>query len=203
MGIRVIGLTGGIASGKSTVSRMLRELGVPIVDADLLARQAVAPGTPAEAQIRETFGAEVFRADGSLDRQRLGEIVFGDSAARARLNAIVHPYILARSQEELGALARAGHRIAIYDAALILENGLGGALDGLIVVSVPEEVQLARLRARDGIDEPTALARIRSQMPLAQKVAKADWVIDNSSSLDETRRQVELVWSRVRERFGS
>ncbi|MBI2893187.1 MAG: dephospho-CoA kinase [Deltaproteobacteria bacterium] len=201
--MRVIGLTGGIASGKSTVSGMLRQMGVPVVDADLLARQAVAPGTPAEREIREVFGAGVFRPDGSLDRQGLGDLVFADPAARARLNAIVHPFILARSQEELRALSEAGHGIAVYDAALILENGLGGAMDGLIVVSVPQEVQLARLRARDGIDEATAMARIRAQLPLAQKAARADWLIDNSKSLDETRRHVELVWSLVRERFGA
>jgi dephospho-CoA kinase len=201
MRIRVVGLTGGIASGKSTVSAMLREMGVPIVDADVIARQVVEPGSSTLAQVAAAFPG-VLRPDGSLDRPRLGELVFADPAARARLNAIVHPAIMTSSREQLDALQAAGHLLAVYDAALILENGLGGAMDALIVVSVPEAVQLERLRVRDGIPEELARHRIAAQMPLAEKAARADYVIDNSGTLEQTRACVGEVWAHIRERFA-
>lgn len=201
--MRVVGLTGGIACGKSTVSDMLRRLGVPIVDADQIARQVVEPGSPVLAAIVREFGASVLQADGTLDRARLGALVFGDAAARARLNAITHPAIQQRSAAQLAEHARAGAKIAVYDAALILENGLGGAVDALIVVAVPEDVQVERLVRRDGIDRDAAIARVRAQMPLAEKVAAADWVVDNSGSLAETEARVAGIWQAVKERFGA
>jgi dephospho-CoA kinase len=181
---------------------MLRRLGVPIVDADEIAREVVEPGSPVLAAVAAEFGPGVLLPDGTLDRAGLGRRVFADPAARARLNAIVHPAVRERSAALLAAEARRGAAIAVYDAALILENGLGGAMDALIVVAVPEDVQIERLVGRDGIDRAAALARIRAQMPLAEKVAAADWVIDNSGTLAETEARVAGVWKAVQERFA-
>lgn len=197
--MRVIGLTGGIASGKSTVAAMLRELGAPIVDADLLARQVVEPGSPALGEIAQKFGPEVLAADGSLDRKRMGERIFADPTARAALNAITHPRIAQASAAALADLAAAGHKAAIYEAALLVENRIHERLGGLIVVSVPLDVQVARLMARDDVDEEGARARVAAQLPLASKVAVADWVIDNSGSVEHTRAQVEQVWRTIQE----
>lgn len=198
-GVRVIGLTGGIATGKSTVSGMLRELGAPVVDADDMARRVVEPGTPALAEIAARFGDDVLTPDGQLDRKRLGEIVFDDAEARRALNAITHPRIAAASQAEIARLAAAGASVVIYDAALLVENKLHLTMAGLIVVTVPEDVQLARLRARDGLDEAAARARIAAQLPLADKRVVATWVIDNAGSFDDTRRQVEGVWKQIKQ----
>jgi dephospho-CoA kinase len=198
--VRVIGLTGGIASGKSTVAGMFRDLGVPIVDADLLARQVVEPGTPAMAEIARAFGPEVIGPDGQLDRKRLGERIFTDPAARAVLNAITHPRIAAASAAALGELAGRGQPVALYEAALLVENRIHERLGGLIVVSVPLEVQIARLRERDHLDEEGARSRISAQLPLAEKVAVADWVVDNGGSVEHTRVQVEQIWRKIQEK---
>jgi dephospho-CoA kinase len=195
--MRVIGLTGGIASGKSTVSEMLRELGAPIVDADLLARQVVEPGAPALAEIVERFGAGVLDEDGRLDRKKLGAIVFDDAAARRDLNRITHPRIAAAGQEAIAAHGAAGAAVVIYDAALIVENNLHRALAGLIVVSLPRDVQRQRLMERDDIDAEAAEARIAAQLPLEEKVAVADYVVDNSGTLEQTRSQVEAIWTEI------
>lgn len=197
--MRVIGLTGGIASGKSAVAGMLRDLGAPVVDADLIARQVVEPGAPALADIVERFGAAMVGEDGRLDRKRLADEVFSDLTARRDLNAITHPRIAQASAAAFAELAAAGHTVAIYEAALLVENRAHERLDGLIVVAVPEEVQLERLRARDGIDAAAARARLAAQLPLSDKIAVADWVIDNSGSLEETRARVADVWRQVRE----
>jgi dephospho-CoA kinase len=194
---RVIGLTGGIASGKSAVARMLRELGAPVVDADEVARDVVAPGAAALAEITARFGADVIGADGGLDRKRLAAVVFGDAEARRALERITHPRIAADSQRRIAAHAAAGARAVVYEAALLVENGLHSGLDGLIVVSVPEAVQRARLMARDGIDARAADERLRAQLPLADKVAVADWVVDNAGTLADTRRQVEGIWREI------
>ena len=194
---RVIGLTGGIASGKSTVADMLRALGAHIIDADLLARRVVEPGTPALAEIAERFGARVLQPDGTLDRKRLGDIVFADPAARQALERITHPRIAAAGQEAVAKLAGAGVDPILYEAALIVENQLYKGMQGLIVVSVPPEVQLARLMARDHLDEDAARARLAAQLPLADKVAVADHVIDNSGSLEETRARVRALWDHL------
>ena len=195
---RVIGLTGGIASGKSTVAAMLRELGAPVVDADELARRVVEPGSAGLAAIVERFGPEVLDAAGALDRKQLGARVFADPEARAALNAITHPRIAELSQREIARHAAAGAPVVIYEAALIVENELHRGLDGLIVVSVPAEVQLERLMARDGLGEDEARARLAAQLPLADKVAVADQVIDNAGTVEETRAQVARVWEAIR-----
>jgi dephospho-CoA kinase len=193
-----VGLTGGIASGKSTVAAMLRELGAPIVDADEVARRVVEPGTPALAEIAARFGADVIGVDGRLDRKRLGERVFGDPAARVELERITHPRIAAAAQQEIAAHAAAGAAVVIYDAALIVENGLHRALHGLIVVSVPRDVQKRRLMARDGIDEAAAEARIAAQLPLEDKLRVATHVVDNGGTIAGTRAQVERIWAELR-----
>ena len=195
--MRVVGLTGGIASGKSTVAAMLRVRGAPIVDADVLARDVVAVGSDGLAAVVEAFGEDVLAADGSLDRKALGERVFSDPAARGILNRITHPRIAMASQAALAAHREAGAPIAIYEAALIVENKLHASMAALIVVAVDEDTQVARLCARDNIDRDAALARIASQLPLADKIAVADHVIDNSGTVEETEAQVDALWSSL------
>ena len=202
LGFPVVGLTGGIASGKSTVSRMFRELGAVVLDADQMAREIVAPGEPALAEIREAFGDGVFSADGRLDREALGAVVFADPAARARLGAITHPRIGQRMMQRAVEAHEAGAAWVIYDAALIVENGLHQGLDALIVVALPPDVQLGRLMARDGTGEAEARARVAAQMPLEAKLAVADFVIDNGGTLEETRGQVERLYRELEARFG-
>jgi dephospho-CoA kinase len=191
---RIVGLTGGIASGKSTVARMLVELGAPVVDADALARRVVEPGQPAWEDIVREFGRDVLLPDGAIDRKKLGEIVFGDDARRRRLNAITHPRIATASQADVAAHAAAGAPVVIYEAALLVENGIHRGLDGLIVVACSPAEQLRRLMARDGLDEAAARARIAAQLPLEDKLEAATFVVDTSGPCDATRRQVETVW---------
>jgi dephospho-CoA kinase len=194
---RVIGLTGGIACGKSTVADMLRELGAPVVDADELARRVVERNAPALAEIVARFGQGVLDPSGALDRKKLGAIVFADPGAREALERITHPRIAAAAQAELARLAAEGHHTVIYEAALIVEKKLHTWMDGLIVVSLPAELQLARLMARDGIDREAAASRIAAQLPLADKIAVADHVIDNAGTMDHTRAQVRAMWQRI------
>jgi dephospho-CoA kinase len=196
-GCRVIGLTGGIASGKSTVSRMFKQLGARVVDADKIARRIVAPGKPALREIAQTFGKRMVRPDGTLDRIRLGQLVFSDPAKLKQLDAITHPRIAAAAKRSIARHRRAGAPLVIYDAALIVEKGWHKGLDGLVVVSIPEKVQLSRLMQRDGTTRAGALKRVRSQLPLADKVKVADHVIDNSGSLNQTRSQVERLYKQL------
>lgn len=195
--MRVIGLTGGIACGKSTVAAILRELGAAIVDADEVARRVVEPGTAGFAAVVARFGREVVGADGRLDRKRLGAMVFADPDARRDLEAITHPRIAATSQAEIARLAAEGAPVVVYEAALLVENKVHLGLDGLIVVAASPQVQLARLVERDHLGEDEARARIAAQLPLADKLAVADWVVDNGGSVEETRRQVAETWKRV------
>lgn len=193
----MVGLTGGIASGKSTASRMFTELGAYVIDADQIARQVVEPGKPALDDIRSAFGEGVIASDGSLDREQLGKIVFTDPDARSRLGQITHPRIARAMMEEAAFAEDAGHAWVIYDAALIVENNMHAGLAALIVVSLDPEVQLERLLARDGFSLKQARARVDSQLPLADKVAVADYVIDNSGSLEATRAQVTELYNKI------
>jgi dephospho-CoA kinase len=193
----IVGLTGGIASGKSTVGDILRELGVRVIDADVVAREVVEPGTEALDEIRDTFGASVIGDDGGLDREALGDIVFGDEEARAKLEAITHPRIRHRMWALADEARRAGDRWAVYEAALIVENGMHPWLDAIIVVTAPRSVQRARIEARDGLSTEQADARIDAQMPLDEKVAVADFVIDNGGSLEATRRRVREIYDAI------
>jgi dephospho-CoA kinase len=180
--VRVIGLTGGIASGKTTFADALRARGVPVVDADALARATVAPGTPALAAIAREFGAGVLAADGTLDRKKLGAVVFADAAARGRLEAITHPAVRAAMAEETARLDAAGHALAFYDTPLLYEVGLDRLLDSVAVVWVPRDVQRARLQARDGIGPADAEARLAAQLPIDEKAARADFVVENTGA---------------------
>jgi dephospho-CoA kinase len=191
--MHLFGLTGGIATGKSTVSRLFAEKGVPIIDADLVAREVVAPGQPALAEIAARF-PEVLGPDGALDRPRLAARVFADPAERAALNAIVHPRIQAAVLAQTHALAEAGAARVIYDAALLIENGLHRGMHGVVLVVASPEVQLARLMRRDGLSREAAEARVASQLPLDQKRPHATWIIDNDGTLDDTRAQVDEVF---------
>jgi dephospho-CoA kinase len=180
--VRLIGLTGGIATGKSTFAAALRDLGCPVIDADRLARRVVEPGTPALAAIDTAFPG-VLGADGSLDRKALGARVFGDDAARRRLEAITHPAIRAAMVSETAQLGAAGHDLVFYDTPLLYEVGLDEAMALVVVVWAPRETQLRRLAARDGLTPVEAEARLRAQLPVDEKAARADVVIENP---DET-----------------
>lgn len=189
--MHVFGLTGGIASGKSTVAARLRERGVPVVDADELAREVVAKGTAGLAAIVEHFGPTVLMADGSLDRAKLGELVFADVTKRKVLGAITHPLIAAASATRTRELAGLGHPLACYEAALLVENGLADAFRPLVVVASDEALQISRAVARDHTAPEAAAARVRAQLPLARKVAAADIVIHNDGTLDQLRRRTD------------
>lgn len=196
----VAGLTGGIATGKSTVARMLAELGAVIVSADEIARDVVAPGEPAAEDIRTAFGGEVFLEDGTLNRRALGAIVFGDESARHRLEAITHPHIRIAMRQRIDEAADAGEFV-VAEIPLLFESEPARAMvDVAIVVHTAEDVQLERLMARDGLTEEAARARISAQLPLADKVAAADYVIDNVGTEEQTRTQVEHLWSKLQRR---
>lgn len=196
-----IGLTGGIASGKSTVARMLAERGVPVIDADRLAREVVEPGTEALAAIAARW-PQVVR-EGRLDRKALGAIVFGDPGERRALEAIVHPAIRRESERRMAALEAEGVPLAVYEAALLIENGLDRVLDATVLVAAPEEVQVERLVARDGLDPEAARARIAAQLPLAEKRKRATFVIENDGDLATLRERVDRVWGEIERRFGA
>jgi dephospho-CoA kinase len=181
--MRIIGLTGGIASGKSTFAAALRALDVPVLDADALARAAVAKGMPALAEIAAAFGGDVLTPGGDLDRQRMGERVFADPAARARLEAIIHPRIRAVFKEEVATRAVLGHTLLFYDVPLLYESRLEAAVELVVVVWAPREVQLARLTVRDGLSRSAAEARLAAQLPLDEKAARADIVVSNDGDL--------------------
>jgi len=190
----LVGLTGGIASGKSVVSRQLVALGCRLVDADVLAREVVAPGEPAWRAIVEEFGREVLGPDDQLDRKRLGAIVFADLARRKALEAITHPAILTRRQAILDTWAAAGFDgLVVLDIPLLVEVGAATHVDRVVVVYAEREVQLERLMSRDRFEPAEAERRVGSQMPLAEKVRYAHYVVDNSGTPDETAAQVRAV----------
>jgi dephospho-CoA kinase len=201
--VHVIGLTGGIASGKSTVARMLAERGAAVIDADQLARKVVEPGQPALAELVARFGAAILTADGQLDRKRLAAIAFADEGARADLNRITHPRIAAASAQAIAAWADAGANVVFYEAALLVENRTYTGLAGLIVVSTPEDTQVSRMMVRDGLTADEARARIAAQLPLEQKVAVATWVIENTGDLDALGREVDRLVKDVEAKHGS
>ncbi|MEZ4404893.1 MAG: dephospho-CoA kinase [Polyangiales bacterium] len=200
--MEVLGLTGGIACGKSAVAALMRARGVPVVDADVVARDVVAPGTDGLSEVVARFGEGVLLPDGALDRKALGARVFGDEPARLALNAILHPRIAVESALRLTALAGEGHGFALYEAALLVENGSHKGFTGLIVVTASPEVQLARLIAREGISEDEAKARVASQWPLWKKVAEADWVVDNSGDREALRERVDALYATLVVAYG-
>ncbi len=197
MRTRVIGLTGGIASGKSTVARMLAELGAAVIDADQVAREVVRPGQPALEAIVAAFGAAALTPTGELDRKRLAARIFADPAARRRLERITHPRIAEETARRVAELGERGVPVAIYEASLLVEGGMHTGLDGLIVVAAPEDVQRRRMQERDGFSPEEATRRLAAQAPLRDKIAVADYVVDGSTDLETTRAQVAAAWQDI------
>jgi dephospho-CoA kinase len=195
----LVGLTGGIASGKSTVSAMLAERGAEIIDADHIARQIVLPGLPAWCKIREHFGPGVLHPDGQLDRQALADQVFADKTKLALLNEITHPAIFARIADRLEEY-HDQNVVVVLDAALLIEAGLAEGVDVVIVTHSPTEIQVERLAAK-GLGERDAANRIAAQLEPEKRLARADIVIDNSSSVEQLGRRVDEVWDELQHRL--
>jgi len=201
---RIVALTGGIGSGKSTVARMLRERGATLIDADAIVHELQAPGSPVLGELAEAFGAQILDASGALDRAALGRIVFGDDAARGRLNAIMHPKVGVEFAARLARATDAGDALVVLDIPLLFESRRAGGrgasamdFEAILLVYVPAEVQIERQMARDGCDRAEALRRIEAQMPIEEKKDLADFVIDNTGNLEETELQVERVYDRL------
>ncbi len=204
---RVVGLTGGIASGKSTVAKLLRERGAVVIDADEVARAVVEPGAAAYQRIVSAFGDKVLKGGPfasppatppPLDREKLAALVFADDAARALLNRLTHPAIAAESGRRLAAAALAGAPLIVYEVPLLVENNLQHGLAGVIVVDVPEQVQVERAMKRSGLSREQVLARIAAQSQRATRLAAANWVIDNSGDAAATAAQVAALWPELR-----
>lgn len=194
----VAGLTGNIASGKSTVADILRRAGAFIIDADQIAHAVVAPGQPACREIRRLFGPDVFYPDGTLNREALGDLVFNDSAMRRKLEAATHPRVGAEIDRQIAEIARSHPAaVTILDIPLLFETGRTGGLAEIIVVYTPEPIQLQRLMQRNGLTPEAARARMASQMPMAEKVARATIVIDNSGSLADVEKETLTVYRRL------
>jgi len=200
--VHVFGLTGGFATGKSSVVARLRARGVPVVEADVLAREVVEPGTPGLAAVVQAFGSDMLGADGALDRKRLGKLVFGDTEARARLEALLHPLIRALQKTRLAEFAARGEPLACYEAPLLVEVGLTNELRPLVVVVASEAAQVARAKSRDGLDENGTRARLAAQRSLDEKRALADYVIENTGSLAELSDATDRVLDAICEKLG-
>ena len=183
-------MTGNIGSGKSTVAAMLRELGIPVLDVDRISKEVTAPGGRAYNAVVQAFGRGIVRDDGSIDRKRLGEIVFADPRLRSQLEVITHPAILQGVKEAIDGIKREGHRAAVAEATLIHESGRKGLFEAVISVSCDRETAISRLAARDGMSRAQAEARLRAQMPADLKAGASDHLIDNSGDIESTRRQV-------------
>lgn len=190
-----VGLTGGIGSGKSSVSALLAARGAVVVDADLIARQVLARGTPGLAAVLAAFGPQVLRPDGELDREALGRTVFADGTQLARLNALVHPLVAEETTRQTAAAA--GAAVIVFDVPLLVENGLQSRYDVVVVVAAQPETQVRRLVTQRGMTEPDARARIAAQLPLADKLAVATYVIDNDGPLSGLEPQVDAIWSAL------
>ncbi|MEA5059966.1 Dephospho-CoA kinase [bioreactor metagenome] len=194
----VIGLTGSMAAGKSTVSHRLAELGAHVIDADLVARQVVLPGTAGLRALVERFGPQILRPDGGLDRPALAALAFGDAKSLAELNAILHPSIRTEMEARLREAKTTGETVAVLDVPLLLESGWQHLCDEVWLVTAPEEIRLARAVARSGISREAAQARMRAQMPEAQKRALADVILENEGSLAELLARVDAQYKRLR-----
>ncbi len=198
-----VGLTGGIACGKSTVANALRARGVPVLDADQVSREISAPGSPALAEIVARFGADLLRPDGTLDRKALGARIVGDPAARRDLEAITHPRIREAIAAGLATMAAQGHPVAVVEAALMVETGTWRLYDALLVVRASPEVQVRRLMAREGMEEPAARAWLAAQMPVDEKARLATAVIDNDGGPDALGEAVDRAWAQILARLST
>jgi dephospho-CoA kinase len=194
--VRRVGLTGGIGAGKSTAARLFSRYGAVVVDADALAREVVAPGTPGLAEIVEAFGEGVLNPDGTLDRPGLGKIVFSDQVALRRLEAITHPRISAESARLVALAEESGAPVLIHDIPLLVENGLPDTFDDVVVVEAPDDVRLSRLEGR-GLPREQALERMKAQATNEQRRAAASYVIDNGTTRERLREQVDQVWAAL------
>lgn len=193
-----IGLTGGIACGKSTVAEMLVQKGALLLDADILAREAVAPGRPAWQEIRDWLGDAYLLADGTLDRRKIADLVFKSTAAREKINEIVHPRVLHLfRQYSIEQQRKSPNRIQLWDIPLLFEAKLDKEVDLILVVAADENVQIERLKHRNGLGTGEASERIHSQMPMEQKIKAAGYVIYNNGSLEELQQQVDLFWKEI------
>lgn len=190
---QIIGITGGIASGKSSVSQYIKELGFQVVDADVASRAVVEPGEDAYLQVVKAFGEDLLCPDGSIDRTKLGSIIFHDQEKRLLLNSIVHPAVRNWMRQETEKALAAGAATVFMDIPLLFESKLTFMVEKTLLIYVDESVQLERLMNRNALTKPDALARIRSQMPLKDKKALADAIVDNNGDIEETKKQVEEV----------
>ena len=196
--VLVLGITGNIASGKSTVSKELAHRGAVVLDADQLAREVVASGSSVLKKVVKLFGTEILQKDGDLDRDRLGQMVFADVKVRAMLNGIIHPEIAKKSIEQLQQLRETTSApLIVYEAPLLFEVGAETRVDKVLVVKIDEEEQLRRLMVRDRLSEADARQRMNSQMQQEKKIIRADFVIDNSGTLVETQKQVDALWGEL------
>ncbi len=197
----MLGVTGGIASGKSTVSKMLGELGSPLIDFDLIARQVVEPGTPGLAKIVDYFGRQVLAEDGFLDRKKMSDIVFGDMEKRKKLEGFTHPPIYEAFFEQVEAISKKDPEAIIQVAVpLLIELNLQYLFDKLLVIHVPAEVQIERLANRDGISQEEAANILKAQLAIDEKLQFADFVVDNTKDLAYTQQQIEAVWEQLKKR---
>ncbi|MDH7498659.1 MAG: dephospho-CoA kinase [Syntrophomonadaceae bacterium] len=196
--MKIIGLTGGIASGKSTVSGILKSLGAVVIDADQVAREVVEPGQPAWQEIVDAFGPAVLNPDGTLNRKQLSQLVFRDGEKLRRLNAITHPRVIEHFRQRLQWLrANRPDAVVVLDVPLLFESGMDAMADEVWVVWVDQEIEMQRLMMRDGITHEEAQARVAAQLPLEEKVRRADRVIDNTRSLQETIAQTEALYRQA------
>ena len=196
----IIGLTGGIVGGKSTVASMFRDLGAKIIDADKLGHSVILPNKPAWKKIVKIFGKDILQNDLTIDREKLGKIVFANQALLKKINEVTHPEITKIIKKEINLARNATsnqEKVLIVDAALVYEAEMDGLMDKIIVVYINEDEQVKRLIKRNNLSKEEALQRVRSQIPMEEKAKMADYVIDNSNSLDKTREQVEKIWQSL------
>lgn len=202
--MKIIGLTGGIATGKSQVSSILSELGAMVIDADIVAREVVQKGLPAWQQLKDTFGEEYFLSNGELNRRKLGQLVFSHPDELAKLNSITHPAIKAKIEERINDLKVQGYNgIVVVDAALLLEAGWETMVDQVWVVDAPMEKRIERIMKRDNLTRDQALSRINSQMSQQERIAKADKIIYNNSNIDSLKEQVLRIWHETLKEINS
>ena len=195
----IVGLTGGIASGKSHVARVFKDLGVPVIDADRIVHELLAPKEEAWEKVQAYFGTDILRSDQTIDRRKVGAIIFNDQEKRAWLNACLHPRVFAVYTAQVAHLRmRTPDALVLFDAALLIESGYSRNMDRLIVVYADPAQQVERLMARDQFTREQALARINSQMPLSEKRALADYVIDNSGTREEAAHQARQLFTRIK-----
>jgi len=196
----IVGLTGGIVGGKSTVASMFRDLGAKIIDADILGHSVILPYKPAWKKIVKLFGEDILRKDLTIDREKLGKIVFADQALLKKLNEITHPEIIKLIKKEINLARDKTHnqeKILIIDAALIYEAKIDRLMDKIIVVYIDEDEQVKRLIKRNNLSKDEASQRVKSQIPMKEKIKMADYVIDNNDTLDKTKKQVETIWQSL------